>query len=185
MKRCFAPKGTLIMAAFLSLLVAATAWAQSGSRPTDASGDEKIPSKWLLKAKGYEEALKLQKQTGADIFIYFTRESPASEKGLCRWFENKALSDVKLRKYLRDYIKVHVPLPSNPDSQRLAEKFKVGKTPAIFVVQTNGFTQTVKVFDWSDGRPKLDPIDTIIQTIRTRSGSRYQIPSEEPGVPTP
>lgn len=185
MTRSFAAKRTVVLATFIYCLVVANACAQFGSKATEASASEKIPSKWFLKAKGYEEALELQKQTGADIFIYFTRESPASEKGLCRWFENKALSDVKLRKYLRDYIKVHVPLPSNPDSQRLAEKFKVGKTPAIFVVQTNGFTQTVKVFDWSDGRPQLDPIDTIIQTIRTRSGSRYQLPSEEPAQSSP
>ncbi len=168
----------LIMVLALCWCFAAGSQAQLAGRPGDTT-DEKIPSKWFQKAKGYEEALEIQKQTGADIFIYFTRESPANEKGLCRWFENKALSDVKLRRVLRDYIKVEVPLPSNPDSQRLAEKFRVGKTPAIYIVQTNGFTQTVKVFDWSDGRPKLDPIETIIETIRVRSGPRYQKPATE------
>lgn len=153
--------------------------AQGGPQPAGASLADKIPSKWFLKAKGYEEALELQKQTGADIFIYFTREAPASDKGLCRWFENKALGDVKMRKFLREYIKVHVPLPSNPDSQRLAEQFQVGKTPAVYIVQPNRRPQLVKVFDWSEGRPKLDPVETIIETCRVRSSLRYQLPAGE------
>jgi hypothetical protein len=175
-------------AAFLAVAVSASApcaLAQSGAKPEQAALGDNIPSKWFLKAKGYEEALDLQKQTGADIFIYFTRDAPASEKGLCKWFENKALSDVKLRRFLRDYIKVHVPLPSNPESQNLAEQFRVGKTPAIYIVQPNRYPQSVKVFDWSEGRPKLDPVETIIETCRVRSSARYQLPSAEQPPPQP
>lgn len=145
-------------------------------------GEGKIPSKWFQKAKGYEEALEIQKQTGADIFIYFTRQAPPSEKGLCGWFEKKALTDIKMRQFLRDYIKVHVPLPSNPETQKLAEQFNVQKTPAVFVVQPNKRPQYCPVFDWSKGRPELLPVEEIIEALRVRSSLKYQVANPEEAV---
>ena len=129
---------------------------------------------WLNKAKGYEKALELQRVTGADIFIYFSRQAPENEKGLCNWFENTTLKSSKLKDYLRDYIKVDVPLPSNPDCQKLAQDFEVRKCPAVFVVQPNGLKNYVKVFDWPGGKPKPYEPEELIEFIRARSSDRYQ-----------
>lgn len=168
-------------AATLLLLAALSAAGQSQLRraPAAASPAEvRIPTSWLQKARGYEKALELQKATGADIFIWFSRQAPSSEKGLCQWFENKGLNDQKVRKYLRDYIKVAVPLPANPDCQKLAEAFDVGKCPIVFIVQTNGWRQPCRVFDWSRGKPELFPAEELIELFRARSGERYQEPAE-------
>jgi hypothetical protein len=164
-------------------LVAQTARAEfpaappgAASAPSEVAGDARIPSSWLQKAKGYEKAVELQKQTGADIFVYFSRNTP-NEQGLCSWFESKGLNDGKIRKYLRDYIKVEVPLPSNPDAQKLADEFEVGKCPIVFIQQTNGWRQACRVFDWPDGKPKLFEPEQLIELFRARSGDRYQKPA--------
>ncbi len=152
--------------------------------PTNApkAAPAKIPNSWLSKAKGYEKALEIQKETGADIFIYFSRQAPANEKGLCQWFESKGLNAQKVKEYLRNYIKVEVPLPSNPDSQKLAEQFDVRKCPAVFIVQPGGFTSYCKVFDWPDGKPKLWEPEQLIQFFMARSSERYQV-GQSPGEP--
>lgn len=163
-----------------ALCVVMTVFSQTIAAPeSEKADDARIPTKWFLKAKGYEEALELQKKTGADVFIYFTKDSPSNEKGLCKWFENKALSDFKIRRYLRNYIKVHVPLPSNPASQKLAEQFQVSRAPAVFIVQPGRRPQFCKVFDWSEGRPKLYSAEELIEGFRARSSARYQLPTGE------
>lgn len=164
---------SIALALILSIAPVQMLLAQPGQKE-----DIDLPSKWFQKAKGYEQALELQAETGADIFIYFTREAPSDEKGLCRWFESKGLSDVKIRKYLRDYIKVKAPLPSNPDTQKLAEAFEVGKTPAVYIVQPKRRPQKCAVFDWTDKKPKLLSADEMIEVFRVRSSERYQLPSE-------
>lgn len=148
-----------------------------------AQGPVEIPSSWLQKAKGYEKALELQKQTGADIFVVFTRNASSSERGLYEWFRSKGLENSKVKKYLRDYIRVEVPLPSTPDSQRLAEKFEVRKCPAIFIVQPGGFQSYCNAFDWSGGRPKLYEPEKLIELFRARSSERYQQPAAEQDAP--
>jgi hypothetical protein len=163
------------------LLVVAAGLAVSALAQTPAppAQTQKIPSSWFLKAKGYEKALALQKETGADIFVYFSRQAPNSEQGLCQWFENKGLNNGKVRDYLRGYIKVQVPLPSNPDCQKLAERFQVKKCPAVHIVQANGLQQFCRVFDWTAGQPKLFEPEQLIEFFRARSGERYQLgPSE-------
>lgn len=129
----------------------------------------KIPVYWLDKAKGYEKALAIQKETGADIFLYFSRDYPTSEKGLCNWFENKRLTDQKVKNFLKGYIRVQVPLPSNPDSQKLAEEFDVRRCPAVFIIQPNGMRQYCKVIDWSEGKPEPFPPEDLIQIFQVRS----------------
>ena len=166
-----------LIAAGLALATCVLAQGPTPAHPGES--ESKIPNTWLSKAKGYEKALALQKETGADIFVYFSRPASSGEKGLCEWFESKGLNQGKLRDYLRDYIKVQVPLPSNPESQKLADQFQVKKCPAVFIVQTNGFEQFCRVFDWSTGKPKLFEAEQLIEFFRARSGPRYQqAPSE-------
>jgi hypothetical protein len=160
----------------LAIGMAVRASAQ-GPRPRGApAAESKVPSSWLLKAKGYEKAQTLQKETGADIVVYFSRQAPDNEEGLCRWFENKGLANNKVRDYLRGYIKVQVPIPSNPDCQKLAAAFEVKKCPAVFIEQTNGRRQACRVFDWSTGKPKLFDPEQLIELFRARSSERYQLP---------
>ena len=162
----------------VAMLAASTAFGQqSPLTPNSAAQSVKIPTSWFNKAKGYEKALELQKQTGADIFIYFSRQAPENEKGLCSWFEGKGLNTSKVKDYLRDYIKVDIPLPSNPDCQKLAQDFDVRKCPAVFIVQPNGLRNYCKVFDWPGGRPELYKPEELIEFFRARSSARYQHPA--------
>lgn len=158
----------------LVLLLAVCSAATAAQMPSGTNVQQKIPHSWFMKAKGYEKALALQKETGADIFVIFTRESPASEKGLCQWFDSKGLRAFEVRDYLRDYIKVTVPLPSNPESQEMAEDFDVRKCPAVFIVQPDGKRYYCKVFEYPDGRPELFPPETLVELFRARSSERYQ-----------
>ena len=143
---------------------------------------QNIPNSWFAKAKGYEKALALQKETGADLFVVFTRDAPASEKGLCEWFESKGLTASAVRDHLKNYIKVTVPLPSNPESQKMAEDFDVRKCPAVFIVQPNGRRNYCKVFEYPDGRPKLFAPETLVELFRARSSERYQTGSAQESV---
>lgn len=134
-----------------------------------------LPMGWLNNAKGYEKALALQQETGADIFIVFTRNSPANEKGLYSWLQSKTLNDPKMRKWLKNYIRVEAVLPSNPDTTRLGEEYKVLKTPAVFVKQTTGFSQMIKVFNFKPNeRPEPIPVEEVLTAIQTRSSAPYQ-----------
>ena len=160
--------------AALVCLIAALCACATAQVPAVSNAQQKIPHSWFMKAKGYEKALELQKATGADIFVVFTRDVPANEKGLCEWFESKGLNAFAVRDYLRDYIKVTVPLPSNPECQKMAEDFEVRKCPAVFIVQPNGKHYYCKVFEYPEGRPKLFPPETLIELFRARSSERYQ-----------
>lgn len=166
----------------LLLLLAACSAAPAAQMPLATNVQQKIPNSWFMKAKGYEKALALQEETGADVFVIFTRESPANEKGLCQWFVSKGLCASKVRDYLRGYIKVTVPLPSNPESQKMAEDFDVRKCPAVFIVQPDGKRCYCKVFEYPDGRPELFPSETLVELFRARSSERYQTGSSQESI---
>lgn len=170
----------ILLCCYLSL--AAPFFAGSATNDSNAvqgSTHRPLPAAWFSKAKGYEKALELQKETGADLFVYFSRQAPNDEAGLCRWFENKALTAPVLKDYLRSYLRVEVPLPSNPDCQKMAESFGVRKCPAVYIVQFNGWTQACKAFNWSTGRPLLFPPEEFIELLRARSSERYSFIQKE------
>ena len=176
---------TTIMTFLLAVCsIPASAQLPSGTNPPAVNPpvQQKIPNSWFSKAKGFEKALELQKETGADIFVVFTRESPPNEKGLCQWFDSKGLNAQKVREFLRGYIKVSVPLPSNPDTQKMATDFDVRKCPAVFIVQPNGKRYYCKVFEYPDGHPKVFPPETLIELFRARSSERYQ--NTQPPAPS-
>jgi hypothetical protein len=161
---------------FVSLAYAGPSVLPSGAQTSAVAltvVSAKIPAAWFNGAKGYEKAVELQRQTGADVFLYFSRDAPPDEKGLCHWFDAKELNDGTVRKYLRDYIRVQVPLPANPESQELAKSFQVKKCPAVFIIQPGGHREHCKVFDWSTGRPKLIPPEDLIKEFQVRSSERY------------
>ena len=147
--------------------------------------DDKFPkNKWFNGMGDLEEAKQIQAQTGADIVIYFARSYPADEKGLCGWWEKRGLNQPVVTKYLQDYIKVKVLLPLGKKDQELLDQTRIqfNKTPAVFVIQTNGWSSKVAVFDWPQGQPKLYTPDEIVENIRAKSGERYQPAAPEAAV---
>ncbi len=169
----------------LTTLTATSEWVPPQQRDRErsagqqaASGTVKIPTKWFNGAKGYEKALEAQKQTQADIFIYFVRPNTPNEKGLCTWYENKGIKSQPVRRLLRGYVKVRVPLPANPRNQDLAKKFKVRKTPAVFVIHPDGWRNRCKTFNWDEKPLKLFEPDDLAENIRLNSSDKYQ-PAKE------
>ena len=145
------------------------------------AGDAKFPkNKWFNGLKGYNEALEIQKQTGADLFVYFARYYPNSEEGLCKWWEKRGLRAPEVDKYLEDYIKVKFQYPMNKKEEEATAVFKVRKCPAVFIVHTNGFKSYCKVFDWPNNEPKLRTPDELIEIFRARSGLKYAETEVEP-----
>jgi len=137
----------------------------------------KVPGKWFKDAKGYEEALALQKQIGADIILYFTRLVPDDEKGLCRWWEGKGMKTSPVNRALKDFIKVQVTLPSKEADEELARSFRIGKTPVLVVVHPDGWKSYIKPFDWPAGRPDLkDPneIASLIEASSTKKAAEAE-----------
>lgn len=131
------------------------------------------PKKWFHGAEGYKKALDYQKETGADIFVYFARPNTPNEKGLCAWFEKRGLQTINLRQLLREYIKVRIDLPGNPDNQELARSFKVRKTPAVFIVHPDGWRSRCSIFSWENRRPRLYEPDELVEFILRNSSSNY------------
>lgn len=126
----------------------------------------KVPkAKWFQNGKGYQEALALQKQTGADVLVYFARYAPSDQKGLCTWFEKKGLQQPEVQQVVDDYIKVKFTFPLGKDDQALADKWKINKCPVLVVVQTNGWHERAAVFNWTGNQPQLKQPADIVQEI--------------------
>ena len=156
---------------FLGLILAWSAMAE----------DMKFPkNKWFNGLKGYNEALEIQKQTGADLFVYFARYYPSSEEGLCKWWEKRGLRAPEVDKYLDDYIKVKFQYPLNKKEEEATADFKVRKCPAVFIVHTNGFKSYCKVFEWTNKEPELRKPEELIEIFRARSGLKYAETEAEP-----
>jgi hypothetical protein len=142
---------------------------------------EKFPEKkWFQNGKGYEEARELQKQTGADLLVYFARYYPNDEEGLCHWWEKRGLQNPLIEKHLRGYLKVKFTYPLKKDDEAMAEPFRVNKCPAVFVMGTNGWRNRISVFDWPNGKPELRKPEDVVTDLRAKSGARYQLPAEAP-----
>jgi len=165
-------------------LVAWVTWAQAaGVEP--AAKEVRIPEKkWLDEAKGYQEALELQKLTGADLVVYFAQYSPPDKRGLSTWFERKGLQQGPVVDALKPYIKVKVTLPLDKKELPLFEKFRVNSGPVLFVVQTNGWRYRVAPFDWPGGEPEVRTAAALVEEIRSKSSARYR-PEGQSAPPAP
>lgn len=127
---------------------------------------DKVPkNKWFLNGKGYKEAVELQKQTGALLFVYFENNSSSDQKGLCSWWEKKGLSQPDVQRVVDDMIKVKFTFPLSKDDQALADKWFVKKCPNVMVIQDNGWRARVDLFDWSGGKPDLYDAKKLVQNI--------------------
>lgn len=118
--------------------------------------------KWFEDADGYTEARALQEATGVDIFLYFYRHDLPDEKGLCRWFEKRGLSEGDVKKLLETYIKVRVQLPIKKKEEPVFSAYRFNKTPAVFIVPTEGWARRCSVFNWENKRPTLKTQDELV-----------------------
>ncbi len=150
---------------------------QDRGRPGAAASSQaeaRIPGHFLEGFKGFERALELQQETGADIFLYIGKKSPPNERGLTSWFETRGLKAGEVQRYLRDYIKVQIILPSDARTQEIADRYGTRTGPAVHIIHTNRFSRSVAVFNWPDGKPELKTPDELVELIRSNSGPRYQ-----------
>lgn len=160
-----------------ALLLAIPLLVAAGPNDPAAKFPEK---KWFQNGKGFAEALELQKQTGADLFVYFARYYPNDQEGLCKWWERRGLQHPDVEKLLRGYLKVKFSYPLGKDDEALAAPFNVNKCPAVYIVSTNGWRHRVAVFEWPGGEPELKKPDVLVNDIRSQSSARYQLPEEPP-----
>lgn len=164
----------------IGLVLAAKAFSQTTNKPG------KISRKWLGGLKGYHEAVELQKQTGADMIVYFADYGPNSQKGLCNWWEQRGMDSGEVKKLLDEFIKVKVELPLNSREEEAFTAYRVNKAPAIFVVRPDSldFPSRVTVFDWEMKKPKLKEPEEIAELIRSRSSDAARIGDEEETEPS-
>lgn len=135
-------------------------------------------SKWFKDRRGYEEAVALQKQTGAPMLIYFANTSEPNERGLCSWWEKRGIEDGKVKKVIRDFIKVRIELPFSRRDEDLFASFRVRKTPAVFVKKiSDPFPMYRAVFNWENNRPKLKEPEELAE-IFAAAGAPPEKPAE-------
>ena len=153
----------------MGLMLVVNAW---------AAGVDKFPeNKWFNNGKGLEEAMEIQKATGADMFVYFANYGQNDQEGLCRWWEKRGMSQPEIAKMLKEYVKVKLTYPLGKKDLAMVESYKVNKCPAIFVVPPNGRSKRIMVFDWPNGKPELKDIPVIAELIRTSSTPKAAAPA--------
>lgn len=137
---------------------------------------ELIPGKWQTDPRDFEKLLDLQKESGACMLVYFNNQIDSSQKGLCNWFEKKVTTDMSWRKAMKFYIQFQVILPGKKDAQALVEKFRVNKTPALFVVKPfSTFYTRIQVFEFPVGdRPIPIEADVVLESIKAASTPAYK-----------
>ena len=166
----------LCFAIGLTLFSSGLAPALGQAAPAQPPAEEiEIPKKWFDDYEGYEEALELQEQTGADMIVYFFREAPSNEKGLYRWFDKKALSEREVKDLFRHYIRVRLDVTDDDDEELngLIAEYGVKKTLAMYIRRPNGFHRRYSPFNWSSGKPVLRDTDELVEGIIAGSSPEY------------
>lgn len=155
----------------IGLVLTVKAFAQNTNKPV------KISKKWLGGLKGYNEAVDIQKQTGADMIVYFADYGPNSQKGLCNWWEQRGIDSGPVKKVLDDFVKVKIELPLNSREEEAFSEFRFNKAPAVYVVRPDSanFPSRVNVFDWEAKKPKLKDPEELAELIRSKSSAAAQI----------
>ncbi len=128
--------------------------------------------KWYQNGKGYAEALEIQKNTGAPLFVYFARYGESDEKGLCHWFEKRVLQVPSVEKELRGFVKVKFMFPLSKDDNAIAEQFWVKKTPVVYAVPAEGQRQKLTPLHWTNKNPKPVLPEEFIAELREKGATR-------------
>lgn len=135
-----------------------------------------VPSKWYNYFKDHAGLVELQKQSGACLLVYFKNLNVSDEKGLCGWFEKDIANSTEWRKAMRYYLKIEITVAGGNDVlEELVAKYRVKKTPAVFVVRPNGsLPQRLPVIEYIDGKPKPYAVPAVIEALKVRSSPVYQ-----------
>jgi len=158
----------IIHVLLVALVLGIKAFAEGPGSP-----NKKIPRKWLAGLKGYQEAVLLQKETGADLVVYFADYGADNRKGLCTWWEQDGMQSGPVKKLLEGFIKVKIELPLNAREEEALSHFHLGKAPLVYVIRPADpdFPERVPLFDWELKRPRLKEPEELEKLFRDRSSS--------------
>ncbi len=132
------------------------------------------PERWFERARGYEEARKVQAELGADMLLFIASRSPAGPARRSRQFENNILRHRDMRDFLSHYVVVKLTIPTERETNDLAEEqFRVIYGPRVFVVRPGGFAQPLGVFERDNDRRTLLPVEEIQRRIVRASSPKY------------
>lgn len=146
--------------------------------PSSSTNDYPSLAEWWFQgAKGYYEAIEIQKQTGKDILFYISKSRPKDEKGLCRWWEKRGINTGPVQDAFRHFIKVRFIFPSDEEEAAIAKKYYPRKGPTLVVIPPEGRPQKVNIFIWVNRQPKLRVADEIAEDIMS-----YLSPQNKPPV---
>lgn len=133
------------------------------------------PEDWFERARGYEEARELQMELDADMLIFIASRKPAGPTRRSRQLENEILRRRDMQQFLAPYVKVKLTIPSDPDTNELAEeKFRVKYGPRLIVMRPGGFASPVGVFLRDGDDRTLLSIRDIQRRIANASSPRYR-----------
>ncbi len=134
------------------------------------------PDDWFERVRGFEEAEEIQKELKADMLLFIASRSPAGPARRSRQFENEILRHRDMRDFLQHYVKVKLTIPTERDTNELAEeRFRVQYGPRVFVVRPNGFAMPVGIHDRDGDRRTLLSIENIQRRISMASSRAYQL----------
>lgn len=133
------------------------------------------PEDWFERASGYEEALELQKEIGADMLLFIASRSPAGPTRRSREFEYDVLRHRDMENFLKHYIVVKLTIPTERETNDLAdERYHVKHGPRVFVVRPNGFAMPLGIHERDGDHRTLLPIETIQRRIVMASSDVYK-----------
>lgn len=140
-----------------------------------AEAEVRLPRHVLTQARGWEQALELQRQTGADIFLYISHSRPPGALGLCNWWERRGMRNVNVQRLLEHYIRVELNLPAEHATRAIADQFHLWEGPTLVVIQPNGRRNSLRVFERGrDGGMQLKTGEEIVQLILQNSSAPYR-----------
>ncbi len=137
---------------------------------------DQIPSKWFDDAKDHAELVELQKKTGACLLVYFKNTQVINEKGLCGWFEKSIMNDIAWRRAMKYYLKIELSIPGSKAVDELVAHYRVGKTPAIFVIKPGAtMGARLQTFNFKPGaRPEPIEVPLVLEALKAGSTPAYQ-----------
>ncbi len=147
------------------------------SAPVAAFSDDLpiAPDDWFERARGFEEARELQAELGADMLLFIASRAPAGPARRSRQFENEILRHRDMQDFLQHYIVVKLTIPTERETNELAEeRFRVKYGPRVFVVRPGGFATPVGVFLRDGDRRTLLSIADIQRRIVMASSALYK-----------
>ncbi len=135
----------------------------------------RIPREFLRQSRGWERALAVQKETGADIFLYISHQRPPGARGLCTWWERRGMRNINVQRLLEHYIRVELNLPAELETRQIAEQFHLWEGPTVVIIRPNGRRNSIRVFDRArDGSMQLKSGEDLVELILENSSPEYR-----------